>query len=207
MQKTFSVAPKHDSVRTAFFQEGQRTTAAPLSLEKSLASYPEYVIKQYGVRVAIIRGKEIVCGGEHFAVIPYLPAGWDEDNYYVLSNANVPYWDGEQRLSGLGNLLYSLSLGLTITQALDNAVDLQDEWGMLDQEQPDDDDEARTHCEPEQPEQPEQPEDLADEYLWTIWYEGRGGVQKADITCTREMAGKVWDVLALEMPRMLSARP
>ena len=196
----FTVAPEKDSVRTAFFQ-GQRLSDAPLSLEKSMASHPEYALKQYGVRVALIRGKELVCGGDHFAVIPILPRNWEEQGNYVLSNANVPYWDGEQRLRSLGDLLYALSRGLTITEALDDAVTLQDDLDMLDQEQPeepDDEAEARAHCEPEQPQ----------EYLWTIWYEGRsGGIQRADLTCTREMAGKVWDVLAGEMTRMLSARP
>lgn len=198
--KAFTVAPAADSVRTAFFQ-GQRATAASLNMVRAAPGFPEYLLKQDGVVVALIRGKELVCGGEHFAVIPILPMNWEEQGNYVLSSANVPYWDGEQRLTSLADLLYGLSCGLPITEALDDAVTLQDDLDMLDQEQPDEPDdeaEARAHCEPEQPE----------EYLWTIWYEGRsGGIQKADLTCTREMAGKVWDVLAGEMARMLSARP
>lgn len=124
--KTFAVAPEQDSVRTAF-RAGQRATASLLGLEKSMASHPEYVLKQDGVRVAVIRGKEMVCGGEHFAVIPFLPADWAEQGSYTLSNANVPYWDGEQRLSSLDLLLYNLSQGWTIPAALDDAVDAEDD--------------------------------------------------------------------------------
>ena len=133
--KSFTVAAERDSVRTAFFQ-GQRAPGASLNLDRAAPGFPEYLLKQDGVAVALIRGKELVCGGEHFAVIPILPLNWAEEGNYVLSISNVPYWDGEQRLRSLGDLLYSLSCGLPITEALDDAVTLQDDLDMLDQEQP-----------------------------------------------------------------------
>ena len=58
MLKTFTVAPKQDSIRTAF-SKGPRLSGAPLSLERLDTSHPEYVLKQGGVRVAILRGKDL----------------------------------------------------------------------------------------------------------------------------------------------------
>lgn len=124
--KTFTVAPEQDSVRTAF-RAGQRATTARLTLERRLTAFPEYVLKQDGLPVAILRGKEMVCGGEHFAVIPLLPLNWAETGLYAHHPDNVPYWDGEQRLKSLDLLLYSLSQGWTIPAALDDAVDAEDD--------------------------------------------------------------------------------
>lgn len=213
MLKTFTVAPERDSVRTAFFQEGQRSTAARLGLEKSMATFPEYVLKQDGVRVAIIRGKEMVCGGEHFAVIPFLPADWAEQGSYAPSNANVPYWDGEQRLQHLGDLLYGLSCGLPITEALDDAITVQDDLDMLDQEQPDDaeDDEFFAGI-PEvaytgQQRGQSKPTPPAKTYPWTFWYRGGDGASHQMILeATYEDAQRAWDALS-PVFEMTSRRP
>ena len=120
--KAFTVAPEQDSVRIAF-NRGKRSTTFRLSLELAAPGFPEYVLKQDNLPVAILRGKELVCGGEHFAVIPLLPLDWEEQGAYRHSPDNVPYWDGEQRLRSLDDLLYSLSQGWTIPAALDDAVD------------------------------------------------------------------------------------
>ena len=211
MLKTFTVAPEQDSVRTAF-NHGQRATSARLSLEKSMDLYPEYVLKQDGVRVAILRGKEMVVGGEHFAVIPLLPAGWDEDNYYVLSNANVPYWDGEQRLSSLNLLLFNLSQGWTIPAALGDAVDTEgDEFfaGIPEvaytgqHEQPEDHPFRRSlEWEPEPEQTPP-----AKIYPWTFWYRGEDGAShQVILEATYEDAQRVWDKLSTTLD-MTSKRP
>lgn len=69
MLKTFTLPSEQDSVRTAF-NRGQRATTARLSLGKAAPGFPEYLLKQDDIPVAILRGKELVCGGEHFAGIP-----------------------------------------------------------------------------------------------------------------------------------------
>jgi len=73
MLKTFTIYPEKDSVRAAF-HHGQRGTTFRLSLGKAAPNFPEYLLKQDDIPVAILRGKELVCGGEHFAVIPLLLA-------------------------------------------------------------------------------------------------------------------------------------
>ena len=214
MLKTFTVAPEQDSVRTAF-SKGPRLSDAPLSLERLDTSHPVYAIKQYGVRVALIRGKEMVCGGEHFAVIPLLPAGWDEDNYYVLSNANVPYWDGEQRLRSLDDLLYSLSQGWTLPEALADAVDAQDVGdeffagttsGRDYTGQPEDFPlPVPIEWEPEP--EPTEPALPAKIYPWTFWYQGEGGdTHQVILEATYEVAQRVWDKLSTTLD-MTSKRP
>lgn len=210
MLKTFAVAPEKDSVRTTF-NHGQRATSVRLSLEKSMDSYPEYVLKQDGVRVAILRGKEMVAGGEHFAVIPFLPVGWAEQGGYALSSANVPYWDGEQRLRSLDVLLYNLSSGACVPGALDDAVDAQDQdaddeffagipevayTGQQPEEQPEDrplPNPIEWEPEPEQPEQPNQPKI----YPWSFWYRGPDGNQhQMLIEGVYEDAQRAWDALS-----------
>ena len=62
MLKTFTVAPEQDSVRAAF-SGALCAGGARLTLERRLAALPEYLLKQDDVPVAILRGKEMVCGG------------------------------------------------------------------------------------------------------------------------------------------------
>lgn len=197
----------------------------------------DWTLYQYGVPVATLRGKETIVGGEHFSVIPILPTSWGEScHHYTLSPYNVPYWGGEVRIKRLDTLLLLLAQGKPIPEALDHAVDVDmdedgepypdpgisrgDEGALYEPTRHPAttptlgellraalrrsalEAEAHAHCEPE----PEAETDQQ-EYLWTIWFEGRGGVQKADLTCTRELAGKVWDTLSHAVPRMLSARP
>lgn len=225
----------NDSIRTAL-NHGQRATSARLSLEKSMDSYPEYVLKQDGVRVAILRGKEMVAGGEHFAVIPFLPVDWAEQCDYALSNANVPYWDGEQRLRSLDVLLYSLSSGACVPGALDDAVDAEDdelfagipEVAYTGQH-------AGQHGQPEdfplpepiewepEPEQTPPAGMTPDEYLasqpttkhphlariysWSFWYRGRSGnANQVILEATYEDAQRVWDKLSTTLD-MTSKRP
>ena len=220
MLKTFTVAPEQDSVRTAF-SKGPRLSDAPLSLERLDTSHPVYAIKQYGVRVAHIRGKEMVCGGDRFAVTPLLPAGWDEDNYYVLSNDNVPYWDGEQRLRSLDDLLYSLSQGWTLPEALDDAVDAQDEDDAFFASIPTvvyTGQHADQHGQPEDFPLPMPiewaPEPLPSDaaatteiYPWTFWYQGGDGdTHQLILEATYEVAQRVWDRLSTTLD-MTSKRP
>ena len=204
MLKTFTVAPEQDSIRTAF-NRGKRSTTFRLSLELAAPGFPEYVLKQGGRPVALIRGKEMVCGGEHFAVIPLLPLDWDEQGAYRHSPDNVPYWDGEQRLRSLNTLLYNLSAGWVITTALDDAVDAEyedDEFfagttsGRDYTGQPEDFPLRRSlgwEPEPETPEPAGRAAQPRDEYLasskadqpillarskiypWTFWYRGGDG--------------------------------
>ena len=126
MLKTFTTYPEKDSVRTAFNQ-GQRGTTFRLSLGTAAPGFPEYLLKQDDIPVAILRGKEMVVGGEHFAVIPLLPADWEQQQTYRHSLDNVPYWDGERRLRSLDLLLYSLSECKRIHEALGDAVDAEDD--------------------------------------------------------------------------------
>ena len=159
-----------------------------------MASHPEYVLKQDGVRVAIIRGREMVCGGEHFAVIPFLPADWAEQGSYTLSNANVPHWDGEQRLRSLDVLLYNLSQGWAIPATLDDAVDAQDE-----------DDEFFAGI-PEGVYTGQQPTAPAKIYPWTFWYQSQGQAHQVILEATYEDAQRAWDKLSAIFD-MTSRRP
>ena len=197
MLKTFTVAPEQDSVRTAF-SNALCAGAARLTLERRLAA--EYLLKQDGLPVAILRGKELVCGGEHFAVIPFLPSDWAEQGVYALSNANVPYWGGEQRLRSLDDLLCGLSCGLPITEALDYVITLQ---GAADDEFfagiPE---VAYTGQQPVQP-KPNQPKI----YPWTFWYRGGDGEpHQLLLEATYEDAQRVWDKLSTTLD-MTSKRP
>ena len=219
----------NDSIRTAF-NHGQRATSVRLSLEKSMDSYPEYVLKQDDVPVAILRGKEMVCGGEHFAVLPFLPVGWALHGGYALSNANVPYWDGERRLRRLDVLLLSLSSGMCIPQALDDAVDAEDDeffTGIPEVaytgQQPEDFPlpvPIGWEPEPETPEpagmtpdewvastQPEHITRLASIYPWTFWYRsGDGDRHQVTLEATYEDAQRVWDKLSTTLD-LTSKRP
>ena len=125
MLKTFTIYPEKDSVRAAF-HHGRRGTTFRLSLGKAAPNFPEYLLKQDDIPVAILRGKEMSPGGEHFAVIPLLPDDWEQQQRYRHRPDNVPYWDGEQRLSTLDVLIFNLSTGLRIHEALDDAVDAED---------------------------------------------------------------------------------
>lgn len=200
MLKTFTVAPKQDSVRTAFNQ-GQRSAFFMLSLSRDDNSLPEYTLYQDGCPVAILRGKELVCGGEHFAVIPLLPLSWAEAGIYSRHPDNVPYWDGEQRLRSLDDLLYSLSAGWAIPAALDDAVDAQDdEFFAGIPEVTYTGQRAGQHGQPEQT-------PPAKIYPWTFWYRGRVGVaHQVILEATYEDAQRVWDKLSTTLD-MTSKRP
>ena len=230
MLKTFAVAPEQDSVRTAF-NSGKRSTTFRLSLVRAAPCLPEYLLKQDDVPVAILRGKELVCGGEHFAVIPLLPLNWAEAGIYSRHPDNVPYWDGEQRLRSLDDLLYSLSAGWAIPAALDDAVDAQDdeffagipEVAYTGQHgQPEDfplPEPIEWEPEPETPEPagmtldeyiasqpaPQAPPSVA--YPWAFWYRGRGGnAHQVILEATYEDAQRVWDKLSTTLD-MTSKRP
>ncbi len=226
--KTFTVAPEQDSVRTAF-SSALCAAGARLTLERRLTAFPEYVLKQDGLPVAILRGKEMVCGGEHFAVIPLLPLNWAETGLYAHHPDNVPYWDGGQRLKSLDLLLYSLSQGWTIPAALDDAVDAEDDEffaGIPEVaytgQQPEDFPLRRSlEWEPE-PETPEPAGMTSDEYLasskadqptrskiypWTFWYRGGdGGTHQVILEATYKDAQRVWDKLSTTLD-MTSKRP
>ncbi len=226
--KTFTVAPEQDSVRTAF-RTGQRATTARLSLGRRLTALPEYVLKQDGLPVAVLRGKEMVVGGEHFAVIPLLPLNWAETGLYAHHPDNVPYWDGEQRLKSLDLLLYSLSQGWTIPAALDDAVDAKDDEffaGIPEVaytgQQPEDYPLRRSlEWEPE-PEPTPPAGTTSDEYLaskqpqhphltriypWAFWYRGGdGGTHQVILEATYKDAQRVWDKLSTTLD-MTSKRP
>lgn len=218
-----------DSVRTAF-NHGQRATVARLTLERRLTAFPEYLLKQDDTPVAIIRGKEMVVGGEHFAVIPLLPDDWEQQQAYWHHADNAPYWDGEQRLRTLDVLLYSLSQGWTIPAALDDAVDAEDDElfagipeGVYTGQQPEDYPEPAPWVpdwEPE-PETPEPAGMTPDEYLapkqppqapakiypWTFWYRGEGGAShQVILEATYEDAQLAWDKLSTIF-EMTSRRP
>lgn len=230
MLKTFTVAPEQDSVRTAFNQgRGQWAPVARLTLERRLTAFPEYLLKQDSLPVAILRGKEMVVGGEHFAVIPLLPLNWAETGLYAHHPDNAPYWDGEQRLQRLDVLLYSLSQGWTIPAALDDAVDAQaqdedDEFfagipEVAHTGQPEDFPEpAPLEWEPE-PETPAPVGLSPDEYLaskqapsariypWTFWYRGGDDApHQMIIEATYEDAQRAWDKLSAIF-NMTSRRP
>lgn len=202
--KTFAVAPEQDSIRTAF-RTGQRATTARLSLGRRLAAFPEYVLKQDGLPVAVLRGKEMVVGGECFAVIPLLPLNWAETGLYAHHPDNVPYWDVEQRLRSLNDLLYNLSAGWTLPAALDDAVDAEDDEffaGIPEVaytgQQPEDYPLRRSlEREPEpEPTPPLSSAPPAKIYPWTFWYRGGdGGTHQVILEATYEDAQRAWDKL------------
>ena len=217
MLKTFTIYPEKDSVRTAF-HHGQRGTTFRLSLGKVAPNFPEYLLKQDDIPVAILRGKEMVVGGEHFAVIPLLPDDWEQQQRYRHRPDNVPYWDGEQRLRTLDVLLFNLSTGLRIHEALDDAVIAQDEddeffAGIPEVaytgQQPEDYPLRRSlEWEPE----PEVTPPLSSAppakiYPWTFWYRGGdGAAHQVIIEATYEDAQRAWDKLITTFD-MTSKRP
>ena len=220
-----------DSVRTAF-RTGQRATTARLSLGKAAPGFHEYLLKQDDTPVAIVRGKEIVCGGEHFAVIPLLPADWEQRALYRHSLDNVPYWDGERRLRSLDVLLMNLSECKRIHEALDDAVDAEDDEFFAGipvvaytGQQPEDYPEPAPWVpdwepEPETPEPTGRAAQPRDEYLaskqpappakiypWVFWYRGRGGASHRVIfEGAYEDAQRFWDNLSTAF-EMTSRRP
>lgn len=205
MLKTFTVAPEQDSVRTAF-RHGQRGTTFRLSLKRCLNALPEYVLRQDDIPIAIIRGKEGVCGGEHFAVIPLLPDDWEDRQIYRHNLDNVPYWDGEQRLRTLDVLLYNLSTGLRIHEALDDAVDAEDDEFFAGIPEV-----AYTGQQLGQPEDFPLPEPLpsappAKIYPWTFWYQSQGRTHQVILEATYEDAQRTWDALSTIFD-MTSRRP
>ena len=217
MLKTFAVAPEQDSVRTAF-NHGQRGTTFRLSLGKAAPNFPEYPLKQDDIAVALLRGKELVCGGEHFAVIPLLPADWEQRAFYQHCPDNVPYWDGEQRLRSLDVLLFNLSTGLRIHEALDDAVIAQDEddeffAGIPEVaytgQQPEDYPLRRSLEREPEPEvtPPLSSAPPAKIYPWTFWYRGGdGAAHQVIIEATYEDAQRAWDKLITTFD-MTSKRP
>lgn len=228
MLKTFTIYPEKDSVRAAF-HHGQRGTTFRLSLGKAAPNFPEYLLKQGDIPVAILRGKEMVVGGEHFAVIPLLPLNWAETGLYSHHPDNVPYWDGEQRLQRLDVLLFNLSTGLRIHEALDDAVDAEDDEffagipeGVYTCQQPEDHPLRRSlEWEPE-PEptppagmtpdewfapKPPPPVSPAKIYPWTFWYLGGDGAShQVLLEATYEDAQRVWDKLITTLD-ITSKRP
>jgi len=191
MLKTFAVAPEQDSVRTAF-RTGQRATTARLSLGRRLSAFPEYLLKQDDIPVALLRGKEMGVGGEHFAVIPLLPDDWEQQQIYRHRPDNVPYWDGEQRLRRLDVLLMSLSECKRIHEALDDAVDAEDDplFASL----------------PEVAYTGQQPAPLIKIYPWTFWYQSQGQAHQVILEATYEDAQRAWDALSTIFD-MTSRRP
>lgn len=221
MLKTFTIYPEKDSVRAAF-HHGQRGTTFRLSLGKAAPNFPEYLLKQDDIPVAILRGKELVCGGEHFAVIPLLPVDWEQQQAYRHLPNNVPYWDGEQRLRTLDVLLFNLSTSMRIHEALDDAVSAQDEDDELFAGIPE---VAYTGLLPEQPEdfplqassgewepEPESTPPLSSAppakiYPWTFWYRGGDGqAHQMLLEATYEDAQRAWDKLITTFD-MTSKRP
>ena len=197
--KTFTVAPEQDSVRTAF-SSALCAAGARLTLERRLAAFPEYVLKQDGFPVAIIRGKEMVVGGEHFAVIPLLPLNWAETGLYAHHPDNVPYWDGEQRLKSLNALLSNLSQGWTIPAALDDAVDAEDDEFFASIPKVAYTGQRKRKRKPE----PTPPSKI---YPWTFWYRNRNDDDhQVILEATYEDAQRVWDKLSTTLD-MTSKRP
>lgn len=203
MLKTFTIYPEKDSVRAAF-HHGRRGTTFRLSLGKAAPNFPEYLLKQDDIPVAILRGKEMVVGGDHFAVIPLLPDDWEQQQRYRHRPDNVPYWDGEQRLSTLDVLIFNLSTGLRIHEALDDAVDAEDDEffaGIPEVAytgQPED--YPLPQASPGEPE-PEATPPLSSAppakiYPWTFWYRGGDGAShQVILEATYEDAQRAWDKL------------
>lgn len=205
----------NDSVRTAF-SSALCAAGARLTLERRLAAFPEYVLKQDGLPVAVLRGKEMVVGGEHFAVIPLLPEGWAETGLYSHHPDNVPYWDGAQRLRTLDVLLLNLSTDWTVPEALDDAVDAEDDelFAGLPEvaytgQQPEDFPLRRSlEWEPEpEPTPPLSSAPPAKIYPWAFWYRGGDGEpHQMILEATYEDAQRVWDKLITTLD-MTSRRP
>lgn len=214
MLKTFNVAPEQDSVRTAFNQ-GQRGTTFRLSLGRAAPGFPEYLLKQDDIPVAILRGKEMVVGGEHFAVIPLLPDDWEQRGVYQHRPDNVPYWDGERRLQRLDVLLYNLSTSMRVPAALDDAVDAEDDEFfagipevVYTGQQPEDfplpvpiewEPDWGPESAPWVPDLVPEPETPppAKIYLWTFWYRGGdGAAHQMLLEATYEDAQRAWDALS-----------
>ena len=205
MLKTFTIYPEKDSVRAAF-HHGRRGTTFRLSLGKAAPNFPEYLLKQDDIPVAILRGKEMVVGGDHFAVIPLLPADWEQQQRYRHRPDNVPYWDGEQRLSTLDVLIFNLSTGLRIHEALDDAVDAEDDEffaGIPEVAytgQPEDYPLPQASPGEWEPE-PEATPPLSSApsakiYPWTFWYRGGDGAShQVILEATYEDAQRAWDKL------------
>lgn len=215
MLKTFTIYPEKDSVRAAF-HHGQRGTTFRLSLGKAAPNFPEYVVKQDDIAVAILRGKELVCGGDHFAVIPLLPADWEQQQRYRHRPDNVPYWDGEQRLRTLDVLLFNLSTGLRIHEALDDAVDAEDDEffaGLPEVAYTGQPEDYPLQASPGgwEPE-PEVTPPLSSAppakiYPWTFWYRGGDGApHQVILEATYEDAQRAWDALS-PIFEMTSRRP
>ena len=206
MLKTFTIYPEKDSVRTAF-SSALCAAGARLSLERRLAAFPEYVLKQDDIPVAILRGKEMVVGGDHFAVIPLLPDDWEQQQRFRHRPDNVPYWGGEQRLSTLDVLIFNLSTGLRIHEALDDAVDAEDDEffaGIPEVaytgQQPEDYPLPQASPGEWEPE-PEATPPLSSAppakiYPWTFWYRGGDGAShQVILEATYEDAQRAWDKL------------
>ena len=216
MLKTFTIYPEKDSVRAAF-HHGQRGTTFRLSLGKAAPNFPEYLLKQDDIAVALLRGKELVCGGDHFAVIPLLPLNWAETGLYSHRPDNVPYWDGEQRLRTLDVLLFNLSTGLRIHEALDDAVDAEDDeffagipevayTGQQPEDYPLQASPGEWEPEPEVT-PPLSSAPPAKIYPWTFWYRGGdGAAHQVIIEATYEDAQRAWDKLITTFD-MTSKRP
>ena len=216
MLKTFTIYPEKDSVRAAF-HHGQRGTTFRLSLGKAAPNFPEYLLKQDDIAVALLRGKELVCGGDHFAVIPLLPLNWAETGLYSHRPDNVPYWDGEQRLRTLDVLLFNLSTGLRIHEALDDAVDAEDDeffagipevayTGQQPEDYPLQASPGEWEPEPEVT-PPLSSAPPAKIYPWTFWYRGGdGAAHQVIIEATYEDAQRAWDKL-ITIFDMTSRRP
>lgn len=216
MLKTFTIYPEKDSVRAAF-HHGQRGTTFRLSLGKAAPNFPEYLLKQDDIPVAVIRGKELVCGGDHFAVIPLLPADWEQRQRYRHRPNNAPYWDGEQRLRTLDVLLSNLSQGWTIPAALDDAVDAEDDeffagipevayTGQQPEDFPLQASPGEWEPEPTPP-LSSAPPPPAKIYPWTFWYRGGDGTShQVILEATYEDAQRAWDKLITTFD-MTSKRP
>ena len=166
-------------------------------------------------------------------MIPLLPADWEQRALYQHRPDNVPYWDSEQRLRSLNDLLYNLSAGWTLPEALDDAVDAEDDElfagttsGRAYTGQPGQPEDFPLQATPgewePEPETPEPAGMTLDEYLasqpapqappseaypWTFWYRGRGGdTHQVILEATYEDAQRVWDKLSTTLD-MTSKRP
>lgn len=162
----------------------------------------------------------MVCGGEHFAVIPLLPLNWAETGLYSHHPDNAPYWDGEQRLRSLDVLLYNLSQGWTIPAALDDAVSAQEEddeffagipeLAYTGQRAQPEDHPLPNPIEWEPEPEPLEPSSKADQpkiHPWSFWYRGPDGdAHQMLIEGVYEDAQRAWDKLSTIFD-MTSRRP